>query len=53
MVNDKIAKPSYEVKPGDVIELRIGGGKTMKVEVVSVNEYASKADASAMYRALD
>jgi len=48
-VNGRKAKASYEVKPGDVIEIRFGA-RTLKVEVLSVHEYATKADAPAMYR---
>lgn len=50
-VNGKAARASYAVKPGDVIEIRFGQ-KTTKVEVVSVSENTSKADAPAMYREL-
>ena len=50
-VNGKIARASYEVKEGDVIEIRFGE-KVMKVEVLAVNEHAQKADAAAMYRQL-
>ena len=48
-VNGKPAKASYSVKPGDVIEVRFGA-KELKVEVISVSEHATKADAPAMYR---
>ena len=48
-VNGRPAKASYTVKPGDVIEVRFGQ-RTLKVEVISVAEHASKADAPAMYR---
>ena len=48
-INGAAAKASREVKPGDVIEIRFGP-RTMKVEVVSVAENATKADAPAMYR---
>ena len=48
-VNGRVAKASYEVKPGDVIEVRFGQ-RTIKVEVLSVSEHATKADAPAMYR---
>jgi len=48
-VNGRRAKASYEVKIGDVIEVRFGA-KTLKVEVLSVFEHAAKADAPAMYR---
>ena len=49
MINGAPAKASREVKPGDVIEIRFGA-RTTKVEVVSVSENATKADAPAMYR---
>ena len=47
-VNGKIARASYEVKVGDVIEIRFGE-RTLKVRVAEVNEYASKDSAAAMY----
>ena len=50
-VNGRTAKASYDVKPGDVIEVRFGA-RRLKVEVLSVSEHASKADAPAMYREL-
>jgi len=48
-VNGRPAKASYGVKVGDVIEIRFGQ-RTLKVEVLSVSEHATKADAAAMYR---
>ena len=48
-VNGKDAKPAYDVKIGDVIEISFGGRKA-KFEVLQVNEHAAKADASAMYK---
>ncbi len=50
-LNGKVARASAEVKPGDVIEIRFGA-RTVKVEVVSVSDNATKADAPAMYREL-
>lgn len=50
-VNGKPAKASYEVKPGDVLEIRFGA-KTLRAEVLSVAEHAKKEDAAAMYREL-
>lgn len=50
-VNGKPAKASYDVKVGDIIEIPFGQ-RLLRVEVVAVNEHASKADASAMYREL-
>lgn len=48
-VNGRDAKPAYDVKEGDIIEISFGGHKA-KFEVLQVNEHAAKADASAMYR---
>ena len=50
-VNGRPAKASYDVKVGDVIEIRFGT-RTLKVEVVAVSEHALKADAAGMYREL-
>jgi len=48
-VNGKPAKASYDVKIGDIIEIPFGQ-RLLRVEVLTINEYASKADAPAMYR---
>ena len=48
-VNGKVVKASYDVKVGDVIEIRFGQ-RTVAVEVLEVNEYANKSDAHTMYR---
>lgn len=48
-VGGKPAKASYEVKIGDVIEIRYGE-RRVRVEVLSVNEFAKKEDAGAMYK---
>ena len=48
-VNGRVARASYEVKLGDVIEIRFGQ-RALKVEVVTISETAQKADAPAMYR---
>ncbi|MCL1820476.1 MAG: RNA-binding S4 domain-containing protein [Oscillospiraceae bacterium] len=50
-VNGKTAKASYEVKVGDIIEMRFGERRT-RVEVLAVSEYAKKEDAGAMYKEL-
>ena len=50
-VNGKIARASYEIKVGDVIEIQMGPNLT-KAKVVSVNEYATKENASTMYKIL-
>lgn len=51
-VNDKVARASYEVKIGDIIEIRYGTGN-YKIEVCSIKESAKKEDAISMYRELD
>ena len=48
-VNGKVARASYEVKPGDIIEIQMGANLT-RAEVISVLEYATKENASDMYR---
>ena len=48
-VNGRPAKASYDVKVGDILEIRFGQ-KTLRVEVLQVAEAVRKDDASAMYR---
>lgn len=50
-VNGRVVKASYDVKVGDVIEIRFGA-RTLKVEVIAIAEAVGKADAPAMYREL-
>ena len=47
-VNGKVARASYEVKVGDVIEIRFGE-RVLKVKVAAVTENSTKDAASAMY----
>jgi len=47
-VNGRVARASYEVKVGDVIEIRFGE-RSLRVRVASVNETTGKAEAAAMY----
>lgn len=51
-VNDRPAKASYEVKPGDILTITFGE-RTLKVRVLNVNEYAMKKDAALMYEAVE
>ena len=48
-VNGKVAKASYEIKIGDIIEICMGQ-RVLKVEVIAIFEHAMKTDAPAMYR---
>ncbi|HZK22149.1 MAG TPA: RNA-binding S4 domain-containing protein [Oscillospiraceae bacterium] len=50
-VNGLVAKSSYNVKIGDIIEVQIGERLT-KYEVLSINEHAKKDEASDMYKVL-
>ncbi|MBR4224766.1 MAG: RNA-binding S4 domain-containing protein [Oscillospiraceae bacterium] len=51
-VNDKVARASYDVKVGDVIGIELGT-KAVKVRVLSVNEYATKDNASDNYEIIE
>lgn len=48
-VNGKVVKASYEVKPGDRIEISMGS-RTVAVEVVVVADNVRKDDAVTMYK---
>ena len=50
-INDKVAKPSTEVKEGDIISIRLGA-KLFTAEILSVREYATKETADYMYRVI-
>ncbi|MBP3448470.1 MAG: RNA-binding S4 domain-containing protein [Clostridia bacterium] len=51
-INGKVAKPSSEVKVGDILTLQFGT-KTVTVEVLEVKEVVKKDDASLMYRQIE
>ncbi|WP_312693116.1 RNA-binding S4 domain-containing protein [Caproiciproducens sp.] len=51
LVNGKPARASYDVKVDDVLELQLGS-RSVKAQVLSVNEYARKEAAAEMYRIL-
>ena len=51
-INGKVAKPSSEVKVGDVLTLQFGM-KTVTVEVLEVKEVVKKDDAQLMYRQIE
>ncbi len=51
-VNGKRAKASYDVKPGDIIEISFGQ-KPLKVRVLEIKEHTLKADASSLYEVID
>ena len=47
-INDKPAKPSKEVKIGDIITIEFGN-KIVKVRVVSLENVTKKEDATTLY----
>ena len=49
MINDRPAKASVEVKTGDIITIAFGT-KTVKVEVLTVQETVRKEEAKEMFR---
>ncbi len=50
-VNNKTARASYDVKVGDIIEITMGA-RRLRVEVLTVQEHATKDNASLLYRVL-
>ncbi|MBE6798859.1 MAG: RNA-binding S4 domain-containing protein [Ruminococcaceae bacterium] len=51
-VNGKVARASYDVKVGDVLEIGFGT-RTVKVEVLDVSEVVRKEAAAAMYKVIN
>ncbi len=51
LVNDKVAKASQNVKPGDTIEI-LFGNKNTKVEVLGVEETYKKDEARELFKYL-
>lgn len=49
MANGRPVKASYDVKAGDVLEIKFGE-RTVKLEVLIVADNVGKNDATAMYR---
>ena len=49
--NGRPVKASYDVKAGDILELKFGE-RTLRVEVLVVADNVGKADAPALYREL-
>ena len=51
LVNEQQVRASYQVKPGDIIEINMGT-RAVRVEVLSVQENVGKNDAPLLYRLL-
>ena len=48
LVNDRLVKPSYQLKLNDIITIEFGN-KEVKIKVVSLDPLTKKADSSSMY----
>lgn len=51
-VNGKVIKASYDVKEGDVIEIKMRE-RVIKVEVTDIKEHVLKNDASLLYKVIE
>ena len=51
LVNDKPAKASVKVKPGDIIEIQFGI-RTVKVEVLDIKDTTKKEEAGDLFKYL-
>ena len=51
LVNDKPAKASGKVKPGDIIEIQFGT-RTVKVEVLDIKDTTKKEEAGDLFKYL-
>ena len=51
LANGKVAKASYDVKVGDILEITLGS-RTLKIKVTDVRETVAKNDASTLYEAI-
>ena len=51
LVNDKPAKASVKVKPGDIIEIQFGT-RTVKVEVLDIKDTTKKEEAGDLFKFL-
>ncbi len=51
LVNGKIARASYDVKVGDVIEVTLGA-RSVKIRVLEVSEYSTKETADRLFESV-
>lgn len=52
MINGKVARASYDVKVGDVMEIAFGE-RTVKAEILDVSEVVRKENAALMYKIIE
>lgn len=51
-INNNVAKPSTEVKVGDLVEIEFGNS-TRKVEVLEIKDHVKKDEADSLYKIID
>lgn len=51
-INGKVAKPSKDVKIGDIVTVSFGNN-TLRFEVLDINEKQTKQSAETMYRVIE
>lgn len=51
LINDKVVKASAEVKVGDIVEV-LFGGKSVKIDVLSLKETTKKDEAQELFKYL-
>ena len=51
LIHDKVVKASAEVKVGDIVEV-LFGGKSVKIEVLSLKETTKKDEAQELFKYL-
>ena len=51
-VNGKVVKASYDVKEGDIMEIRMGE-RLIKVKVINIAEHVLKNDAAGLYEVIN
>ncbi|WP_300259137.1 RNA-binding S4 domain-containing protein [Clostridium sp.] len=52
IINGKVAKPSNDIKEGDVIEI-LFGNRNLKARVINIAEHVRKENAKEMYEILE
>lgn len=52
IINGRPAKPGAEVKPGDILEIAFGSGRS-RIKVLAVKETVRKEDAADLYEILE
>ena len=51
-INNRVAKPSTEVKVGDILELTLGE-RILKIEVKAINQFSKKENSSEMFEIIE